>query len=59
MTSFYRWLWNGFGLGEHSLAARATGMAFAVLLGGFYLVFLIIRSILRAVRSSRQGEQQG
>lgn len=58
MKSFFSWLWNGFGAGNTSLALRAFGMTCAFLLGGVYILYLIIHAIVRAVSSSKQPKPQ-
>ena len=45
MKSFFSWLWSGFGTGM--TAFRGIGMALAVALGGIWLLYVIIRAIVR------------
>lgn len=58
MKGFFSWLWNGFGLGNSSLALRAFGMTCAFLLSGVYILYLLIHAIVRAVNSSRQQSRR-
>ncbi len=53
MGSFFKWLWNGFGLGEGSLAARAVGIALCFLLAGVFILYYIIAAIVKAVRRNK------
>lgn len=54
MNSFFKFLWNGFGLGSESLAARAAGMALCFLLAGVFIVYYIIRGIIRLFRKRKE-----
>lgn len=49
MKSLFMFLWNGFGLGSQSLAARATGMALCFLLLGVFIAYFIVAFIFKMI----------
>lgn len=49
MKNFFLFLWNGFGLGSESLAARAVGMAICFLLLGVFVAYFVIAFIVKMV----------
>ena len=57
MGSFFRWLWNGFG--TRTTAGQAVGITLCIMLAGVYILYIIVRTIVRAVRSHKANTAQG